>query len=388
MSKLILVESDEVVPVSKWLVAPPGTHLQRIGSIDASGKERMMVRAECGVMLTVPTVPDRARAVRAARSWFQLCVDGLLGSFGEFLRTASPLPDSIQTVVDVTIDPPRGTRGTPWEWRMPYSPQTWAEFLARLEALPSYAAFAAMWDGHFEYEGIDQPEPTVTMASRESTAELFSTVAVGLLDDPAGQRRVLATVREVAEIAAPLAASVAVTATFLTTPLERAIDRYGSGLAEAGTFLRNYGWLTVLNDEMTERVGGSGRLRASGAFVEVEPLAAGGWWLLATETWDEYGPEQANHLFELLAPVLPPGKAKLSEFRPVTIGGPPVLITLPNVVAERDPREITSRYRLDDISPKTHAGFPKDGLVPDSRQIRAPDQAANPVVRTRCAAAS
>jgi hypothetical protein len=110
---------------------------------------------------------------------------------------------------------------------------------------------------------------------------------------------------------------------------------------EAGAFLRNYGWLTVLGDEMAERVGGGDRLRASGAFVEVEPLAAGGWWLLATETWDEFGPVQASRLFELLAPVLPPGKPKLSEFRPVTMGGPPVLITLPNVLAERDPREIT-----------------------------------------------
>jgi hypothetical protein len=99
--------------------------------------------------------------------------------------------------------------------------------------------------------------------------------------------------------------------------------------------------VTVLGDEMVERVGGADRLRASGAFVEVEPLAAGGWWLLATETWEEFGPVQANRLFELLAPVLPPGKPKLSEFRPVTMGGPPVLITLPNVLAERDPREIT-----------------------------------------------
>ncbi|WP_146766135.1 hypothetical protein [Micromonospora saelicesensis] len=99
--------------------------------------------------------------------------------------------------------------------------------------------------------------------------------------------------------------------------------------------------LTVLSDEMAEQVGGVDRLRASHAFVEVEPLAAGSWWLLATETWDEYGPEQANRLFELLAPVLPAGRPEVTQWRFPTIADPPVLVTLPNLVAERDPREIT-----------------------------------------------
>ncbi|WP_433353268.1 hypothetical protein ACQPYV_22495 [Micromonospora saelicesensis] len=99
--------------------------------------------------------------------------------------------------------------------------------------------------------------------------------------------------------------------------------------------------LTVLSDEMAEQVGAVDRLRASHAFVEVEPLAAGSWWLLATETWEEYGPEQANRLFELLAPVLPAGRPEMTQWRFPTIADPPVLVTLPNLVAERDPREIT-----------------------------------------------
>ena len=77
---------------------------------------------------------------------------------------------------------------------------------------------------------------------------------------------------------------------------------------------------------MAERVGGGDRLRVSGAFVEAEPLAVGGWWLLATKTWDEYGPAQANRLFELLAPV-PPGR--------------PEPAPAANALAARDPRELT-----------------------------------------------
>ncbi|SCF46493.1 hypothetical protein GA0070216_1201, partial [Micromonospora matsumotoense] len=81
------------------------------------------------------------------------------------------------------------------------------------------------------------------------------------------------------------------------------------------------------------------RLRDSGAFVEAERLAQGSCWLLATKTWDEYGPEHADRLFELFAPVLPPGKPQLREFKSIVMGEPPEWHVLPNFVAERDPRE-------------------------------------------------
>jgi hypothetical protein len=221
--------------------------------------------------------------------------------------------------VGVKLRPPVGTTGTPWRWDMPYSPAAWAELLSRLDPLPDFASFEAWIDSDVLFG--------VSMSAVDGFAELYCDVADGLIGDPPGEQRVLATVREVAETAAPVAAAVAVEATFLTTPLERALTRFGVGLPEAGMLLRNYGWLTVLGDEMAERVGGGDRLRASGAFVEVERLAAGGWWLLATKTWDEYGPEQANRLFELLAPVLPPGR--------------PEPAPAANAVAMRDARELT-----------------------------------------------
>ena len=59
------------------------------------------------------------------------------------------------------------------------------------------------------------------MSAVDGFAELSSTVADGMLDDPAGEQRVLATLSEVAETAAPVAAAVSVQATFLTTPWRR-----------------------------------------------------------------------------------------------------------------------------------------------------------------------
>jgi hypothetical protein len=50
------------------------------------------------------------------------------------------------------------------------------------------------------------------------------------------------------------------------------------------------------------------KLRASGAFAEVRPLAAGGGWLRATEDFADYNLATAEPVFRTLAPILPPGK--------------------------------------------------------------------------------
>ncbi|GIF18172.1 hypothetical protein Ate02nite_09020 [Paractinoplanes tereljensis] len=300
-------------------------------------------------MLTLPAEPGRERAVRAARLWFERCPDRLGGEFAATVRDNPPPPDRIHlsqlspgdiwATVGTTIQPPGDYEGEPLEWDAPYSAASWQELLRKLGELPSVAAFGASTWSARGWHG--PPSYTVDMGIDYGFVELGSTIDDALANDPAGQRRVLAAVREVAEVANPVAVAVATNFKRIETPLERALNRF-QGRAEAGSWLRNYGWLTVLSDEMTERVGGLHRLRSSGAFVEVEPLAAGGTWLVATDTWDEYGPEQANRLFELLAPVLPPGRPQLTQFgAPVTPGGELVRTALPNVVAERDPREIT-----------------------------------------------
>jgi hypothetical protein len=263
--------------------------------------------------LTLPIGPDRERAVRAARRWFELCPDQLHGSFD---------PANAALSVAVFDD----SHPEPWEWSETWSRPSWDEFLRQLGRLPDAA-------------GFEEPRPgfRVGLIAERDHVDLFSTIDDAVTDD-----QILTTVRAVAEMGAPLAAAVAIQGEQLLMPLEVAISRSNTTyVRRPAETLRNYGWLTVLSDELAERVGGADRLRASGAFVEAEPLAAGGWWLLATKTWDEYGPEQANRLFEILAPVLPPGRPEMTQWRFGSTGNGAFEVTLPNVVAERDPREIT-----------------------------------------------
>jgi hypothetical protein len=71
--------------------------------------------------------------------------------------------------------------------------------------------------------------------------------------------------------------------------------------------LRGYSWLTICPQELADRLGGVDALRATGAFHEVEQLAAGGVWLLATADYRDYDQAVVERVFEAVAPVLPPG---------------------------------------------------------------------------------
>jgi hypothetical protein len=71
--------------------------------------------------------------------------------------------------------------------------------------------------------------------------------------------------------------------------------------------LRGYEWVTVCPEELVVRLGGADALRATGAFAEVMPLAAGGALLRASASPAQYGPQQALTVFRALAPVLPKG---------------------------------------------------------------------------------
>ena len=65
---------------------------------------------------------------------------------------------------------------------------------------------------------------------------------------------------------------------------------------------------------MAAAADGAGAMRASGAFAQVIELKAGGLLLRATGTPREYDEADARGVFEVLRPVLPPGKPRPTEF--------------------------------------------------------------------------
>jgi hypothetical protein len=91
-------------------------------------------------------------------------------------------------------------------------------------------------------------------------------------------------------------------------------------VAKCRRYLRGYSWLTVVPAELADRLGGPAALETTKAFVEVSPLRSGGVWLLATDDYREYGPEQVEAVFQALAPMLRPGLPRPNVPR---IGKPP-----------------------------------------------------------------
>ncbi|MEV0460635.1 hypothetical protein [Catellatospora methionotrophica] len=101
------------------------------------------------------------------------------------------------------------------------------------------------------------------------------------------------------------------------TMLDRLLYRYpADSIAASRSMLRGYAWLTVLPRELGDVLGGVEKLAATGVFHEVARLDTGGYWLLATEHFDEYDTAAAERVFHVLAPVLPPGLPARSTAEP------------------------------------------------------------------------
>lgn len=187
-----------------------------------------------------------------------------------------------------------------------------------------------------------EPSLSVMMEHRDGWLELFVEVDDDVASSAAGQRDLLATLYEVAQRSNPSSGSVYLLEDRLKPPLEHLLYRT-DGLQNSRQMVRDYGWLTVLAEELGERLGGLPALRAAGAFAQVERLTEGGFWLLATPTWDEFGWPQAERVFEVLAPVLPPGVPQTNQERFMVVGGELEPWTSRNLIVSRDPKEIVGR---------------------------------------------
>ncbi|WP_328563253.1 hypothetical protein [Streptomyces coelicoflavus] len=103
-------------------------------------------------------------------------------------------------------------------------------------------------------------------------------------------------------------------------------------LPESRSYLRGYGWLTVCPQELADRLGGAATLRVTGAFHEVDELAEGGVWLLATPDFGEYDQERIARVWGALAPVIRPGKPKQFSEEP---GHPPLPVVYEDAAQAR-----------------------------------------------------
>ncbi|MGK5678132.1 hypothetical protein [Actinoplanes sp. URMC 104] len=101
------------------------------------------------------------------------------------------------------------------------------------------------------------------------------------------------------------------------TPVEELVDPRVAGhrpsdpaltIGTCREVLRGYGWLTIVPQELVDRLGGVAALTASGAFAQVRPLARGGVSLLVTDDFRDYTVQSVEAAFKVLAPVLPPGR--------------------------------------------------------------------------------
>jgi hypothetical protein len=309
----------------------------------AQDRERTALPREgVAAQLSLSVGSDRKRAVEAARSWFTLCADRLLGAPGRLVRTAP------QAEIDWYSGEPFAWRASvSWlqsprhvEWIENYSAKAWADLLDQLANLPRVASLEIIRNDDRGRRGV--PALSVTMAHQDGWLELFVEIDDDVASSAEGQRDLLATLYEVAQRSNPSSGSVYLLEGGLKPPLEHLLNRT-DGLQTSRQMVRDYGWLTVLAEELGERLGGLPALRASGAFAAVERLAAGGFWLLATPTWDEFGWPEAQRVFEVLTPVLPPGVPQTTQERFMVVGEEPQRWTSRNLIISRDPLEIIGR---------------------------------------------
>ncbi|PRY33694.1 hypothetical protein CLV70_101857 [Pseudosporangium ferrugineum] len=271
--------------------------------------------------------------------WFRLCFERLLGTPGRHVRTAPPAEIewdayepfgwragvSVQQILE--LDEPVET----------YSEEALARLLGRLADLPRIASVEIILNDEQGRRSL--LDLSVAMEHRDGWVELFTEVEDEVASSAAGQRDLLAVLHEVAQRSNPSSGSIYLLEEGYAPPLEHLLNRT-DGRQMSRQVVRDYGWLTVLAEELGERLGGLPALRASGAFVQVERLAAGGFWLLATPTWDEFGWPEAQRVFEVLAPVLPPGVPRTTRQRIMVLGEAPRPWTSRNLIVSRDPAEI------------------------------------------------
>jgi hypothetical protein len=234
--------------------------------------------------LTLSIGAHRDRAVEASRRWIRDAFERLTGRLGEQVRAATS--DEIDWF---NFEPSRlrvgvGTSGDRYgEWMSTYSPSSWELLMDRLADLPETGSVEAVTNSELGFPA--GPSFSVAMLRQADDWLILETdVDVDLAADRRGQAVILDVLRGVAERCNPTSGVLFTAEGPLQTPLEAGLNLSPRRtVPRSREVLRDYGWLTIMAQELGDRLGGLPALRAAGVFHEAAQLAAGGYWLLATE---------------------------------------------------------------------------------------------------------
>jgi hypothetical protein len=275
------------------------------------------------LQLTVERPADDAAAARMLRAWFAGAFEAMGGRLRAAVLAAEPMsdynlrgrpasepygqPGEVWSAIHTSV---RGARGVRTKSKA-FSTKAWTAFLDGLATVPFGAELTAVT---LDHSGFPNAFPSLRDGlgtNEDSDGWLFLNVRFGpeLLDDPDFQKSALAFVRSFADDWNPAYGEISYDRGSGRTAWENVFR----GLPEVTALtsrevLRGYAWLTICPQEIGDRLGGLSALRASGAFAQVETLGNGGYWLLATEDWRDFGQPAAERIFPVVAPALRPGE--------------------------------------------------------------------------------
>jgi hypothetical protein len=271
---------------------------------------------------------DRADAFAdGAAQWLTKARDELFGELSAGLQDdqqPAPGEDPFAPV----LGPPGATWATLLVQRTPnsafstpsYSARNWRRLLTGLARTYPYhvTLFMAPLDDTGRLGAEDDTTITVSMAVHRSQRSpqwvRFEATAgpdTGWSGSAAAQRTWADVVKSWATRLDACYGHITDDAHTYATALERAV---GGGdldpplVPRCHEVLRGYSWVTICAPELAARLGGAAVLAASGAFDEVTELPGGQVFLRATPALEEYHGEAVRRVFDVLAPVLLPGR--------------------------------------------------------------------------------
>jgi hypothetical protein len=173
---------------------------------------------------------------------------------------------------------------------------------------------ASLWIGRLDERGHRSGTDTVLTADflphSPGWLRLSAQVNESRFTDPdtgpAEQRRWLDAVRPYADRFNPGFGHISYAYYDGATALEDCLPAHDPQytIGQSRTILRGYSWLTIVPKELAAALGGADALSRSGAFADVETLAHGGLWLLATADYRDYSDAAIRKVFQALAPAM------------------------------------------------------------------------------------